>query len=398
MKSVPPEKVNPSTRSGLRTGACSGLTLSGALYPRPQGRGLCAVERVKKILVMAFQGIGNILLLTPALEAFHQNFPEAKLTMIVGSSKTQELLEGCPYLERSIVYETERFWAGSFFRRLSFVRDLRKERFDITFCTFLEPGFKSSFLAYLTGAPVRVGYDFRGRGFLYTHPLELIPNRHEVDLNLDLVRALGGKVKDQRPIVWLQEEEKRWAEAFLKGKGVEPGDCLVGFHPGSSPLHHEKRWDPDHFAALADRMVEAWNARILIVGGEAEAKLAKEIEEKMRHPLHVAIGQTLKETAALLGRCRLFVSNDTGLSHLAAAVGIPVISIFGPTNPWKSRPVGESCVIIRKDLSCGPCYETWHGFRIICTNPTPYLCIRGIMVDEVFQEASRQLGKEVQSR
>ncbi|MBI4437182.1 MAG: glycosyltransferase family 9 protein [Candidatus Omnitrophica bacterium] len=351
-------------------------------------------EEVKKILVMAFQGIGNILLLTPALEALHQNYPQAKFTAIVTSPGTAELLKGCPYVERVILYDSGVFWKGSLFKKLSFVKDLRNQKFDMTFSTFLESGFKSGLLAFLTGAPVRVGYNLHGRGFFYTHRLDLIPNRHEVELGLDLVRALGGRVTGGNPLIWLLAEERRWVEKFLKEKGIAPDESLIGIHPGSSPTHPEKRWDLDRFAKLADHIMERKKTRVLILGGDLEVELARRMKELMHHSPLVAMGQTLRQTAALLTRCDLLVSNDTSLSHLATAVETPVIAIFGPTNPWKNRPYGEKSRILRKELPCSPCYETWAGAKIVCTNPDSFACLKGIAVEEVLEEALKQLGAQ----
>ena len=348
-------------------------------------------EKEKKILIMAFQGIGNILLFTPTLEALHQNYPQAKFTVIVGSETTREILERCPYIEKLMVYDAKSFWKTSFSKKIAFVRNLRNLKFDMTVSTFLEGGFKSSVLAFLTGAPVRVGYNILGRGLFYTHRLNLIPNRHEKELGLDLVRAIGGKVTDSGPTLWLEAPEGEWAKRFLEERKVLLDRPLVAIHPGGSPVHPGKRWDIDRFAGLSDKIIEKWNAYVLLVGGKVEQEMVPGLERLMKHRLLLAVDQPLRNTAALLEKCDLLVSNDTGLSHVASAVGTPLISIFGPTNPWKNSPYGKESVVIRKDLPCSPCYEVRSGFRITCTHPDPFACLKMITVDEVLEEVSKSI-------
>ena len=208
-----------------------------------------------------------------------------------------------------------------------------------------------------------------------------------VKYNLDLIRALGIEVHDKIPKMWPKEADYKKASDFLTENGVNDEHFVVGIYPGSAPIGAGWRWFPERYAEVADRLTEKYGAKVVLFGGPLEVEVADIIQKHSVTGMIVAAGKfTINETAALAARCNLFICNDGGVMHIAETMGVPIISIWGPTDPERSRPYGgpERNTTLKKDIECAPCYDCR---PIECEHRK---CLKMVTVDDVM-DAVKQL-------
>jgi len=335
-----------------------------------------------------------VVLATPMLQALKGIFPKARLTVLVESEGAKQVLEANPYVEETIVTPAEQHRRESkhkyYAKMFEFAVRLRKKKYDLVvngYSGYSGDSWRSSIFTFLIGGKYSVGY---GKGLwrlLYSKSLELRGEIHEVDRNLDLVRLVAPELDGIKAELdlWLSGNDRKVAERFFKTLGITEDSLTVGIHPGSGPMTY-KRWDPAKFAKLADRLTKKWDARVIIFGGNEEIELADDISLRMKYNAVNAAGKTsLKQTAALIQKCKIFISNDTSLMHIAAAVRVPVVAIFGPTNSYRTSPYGNSHIVVTSKLPCTPCYR---GYGAKCADIT---CLNLISVEEVMSAAERLL-------
>ncbi len=347
------------------------------------------------ILVVSVSGIGNTLLAMPLLEALHNHYPQARIDLLVWSRAAGTPFENSRIVSNLVIAPRRiREW-------IKLMLTLRKNTYDLALTVF--PSNKTAFhlFLFLTGARWRLSHTYKGgwrRGeWLLTHRIPAQENLHDVDQNLALLRTLGvnpGEVS-RTPVFHLQDDDRKQADAWICQQGIERRK-LIGMHPGAGAAASLKHWQGDHkrwprerFAELAGRLVKDMNCTVLLTGGPEEDELKAYVQQASRVPEHVLpLSGSLTQTAALLARCRGMITNDSGLMHVAAAVGTPVIALFGPTQPGRTAPVGSYHRIIRKDNPCSPClkypFESASSrIRCACNG----MCLKDISVDEVMQHA-----------
>ncbi len=340
-------------------------------------------QTIGKILAISSTGIGNLVLYTPVLRALRRDFPESSITLIVGSSAAASLLAGSKEVDEIIILDKKisapRYWR-------SLINNMRKRRFDLVVTSFLDQSLKVAIFSWLTGAKYRVGFSNPVYGRLYTHQVPVSEKKHEIEYNLDLLRVLGIKIRreqEKQPFIFTTALEEEFATDFLLKNNLTRKDILVGLHPGSGLIPGTaKRWPKDRFAKLGDLLLAAPHVKVIIFGGPEERYAAEEIARFMRKKPVIAAGEVdIKVTSCLIKRCQLFISNDSGLMHIAAAVKTPVIAIFGPTLWWKNFPWGKNNQVVRRDLYCSPCYNY---APIKCRD---LKCMLNISVEEVYEKA-----------
>jgi len=190
-----------------------------------------------------------------------------------------------------------------------------------------------------------------------------------------LVAPLGHLSGSHTPQLSLRDEDRQWAENRLQRENVLDGRILIGMNPGAT-YGLAKCWSPRRFGELGERLAQRRRLSVLLFGKEEERSIGSDIFHRLQGIGIDLMGKTgLLQLAALLEKCHLLVTNDTGTMHVAAAVGTPVVALFGPTNPQTTGPCGEGHRIIKKNVSCSPCYQR------VC--PTDHRCMEGISVDEV---------------
>lgn len=339
---------------------------------------------MNNILVIKLRYLGDVLLGTPVLRALRERFPDAHIAAAVNSG-TEDILKRNPDLDEVLVVER-----GGLASQLRFLEEIRRRRFD---CVIdLTDGDRAAIVARFSGAAVRIGLneEHRWRGLLYTVVARPGPGTtHRIERDLETVRSLGIEPKSGMPVLRTSDQDDREAAGLLDEIAGEPlsegTHPLVMFQPGAR--YWFKAWPAERFADLADRLSARGERRILIGGHAGERSLAEDIAERARSkPLVLAGRTTLLHYAAILKRCALFVGNDNGPMHMAAALGVPVVALFGPSNPAEWGPRGDRVEVLYKGLDCRRC------FHPTCTRGENN-CMRLISADEVSAAAQRLIGR-----
>jgi heptosyltransferase-2 len=341
-----------------------------------RGSGL---DNPQKILVRTPNWVGDAVISLPALEALRARFPKAEIVLAT-KPWVSEVYRRHPAVSRQMIFDPRGGPKGirGFYR---FVRALRDERFDAA--VLFQNAFHAAWMARSARIPLRFGYARDGRGWLLTHPVEAPPAAaygHQVYYYLHLLFRAGLISRfDPVPAIHLQlaADERLWAAKYLEALGLSGPRFLVGLNPGG--FHGPaKRWLPERYAALADRLIGSLHADVLIFDARAEKSLAEEIARVMKHtPVIVESQVSLRQLMSLLGACRLVVSNDSGPMHLAAALGVPVVSIFGSTDERATGPLGPHTRVVRQRVPCSPCW--------LRECPIDFRCMRGVTVEAAYQ-------------
>jgi len=344
-------------------------------------------EKQKKILVLRYRFIGDTILTVPFLRNLRRAEPEAYIAWVVAPGSA-EIVTGIPYVDELIFWDPVTIHADSrgahrtLSAKLDFIKELRAKRFDKVY--LLKRSLSSAIIAWLTGAPERVGFDTEGRGVLLTKRVPYRHDRHEVQNFLDVLRVDGVKVEDDHLEAWLSPEEKRFAEEYLAVRGVPPDAPLMAIHPFAA--NQIRAWHEDNFVEVANRLQGIHGGRIVLFGGGRDGELAARLRERISPEPVMAVGTTtLRQTMALLARCRLLVCNDSGIMHLGAALGVPLVAIFGPQSPVKFGPWGKNCRVVYSEFPCSPCKQK---FFTECT-PSPRgkpECVESVTVQRVMDE------------
>lgn len=315
----------------------------------------------KNILIIKPGAIGDLLQLTPVIRALAIRFPGARITLLVGTHATAELFLHNPHVAATVVFERRRehrSWSSL----LGLWRRLRRERYDLVI-NFQRSNLKAWFLA-TAALPCRI---------LVYHKIRSMP---VVDNYLQTVAPLGIAGQSRSLELSVGSEDARYADRLFAENGWE-GKTVIALNPGAS--HAVNRWGNDRFAALADVLKERISAQIIIIGGPEDIDLAAEISSAARSKPFVLTGNaTLLQLGAVLRKCEVLVSGDTGPLHLATAVGTRVAALFGAADPSRTGPVGEGHRVLQAgELSCVPCRSR------VCSNGRRLACMENITVQQV---------------
>jgi heptosyltransferase II len=334
---------------------------------------------VQRILVRSTNWVGDAVMSIPALEALRARFPRAEIVLL-SKPWVSELYWHHPAVNRQIIYKPHGEHRGAM-GFLKLVRELREERFDLA--VLLQNAFHAAWMAWLARIPLRIGYARDGRSLLLDDAVEPpLPAAygHQVYYYLQLLFRAGIIARVQRGEeirLRLTDSEVAWAAKKIDALGLNGPRLVVGIAPGAA-FGPAKRWLPQSFAGLSDRLIGALNADVLIFGSAAERPLAEQIAGGMKHTPAIVAGETsLRQLLALMAQCRLIVANDSGPMHLAAALGVPLVAIFGSTDERATGPVGRYLRIIKHPVECSPCG------RREC--PIEFRCMRDLSVEDVFR-------------
>ena len=332
--------------------------------------------------------LGDVLLTTPLLAALDAAYPEASITYATGRWAAAALANN-PHVDRLL--ELPDRWDRAAWRAL--VGQLRRERFDLAVIPDRSP--LPALAAALAGIPRRVGLDSAGRGFALTDRVTLRGVRHEADLALDLARALGIAPTERRlryrPGTAASE---RIAARVAEYRGDGP---LFVIHPGGGAnpgvTMESKRWPPERFAAVADALVSRHGGTLVLVGATSDRETVTAMRAALRHEASDLCGAlSLDELAALDALATLYLGNDAGTTHLAAACGAPVVAVFGPTDPAQYGPLDGAGEAVWDPIACGPFVQ--RGDLTRATGATPAIrCIDAIDVEQVAAACERVLAR-----
>jgi heptosyltransferase-2 len=314
----------------------------------------------------------------PAIRAVRKRFPDAEIA-IVARPFVADIYRDQEICNQLVGYDPKGSHSG-FSGRERLAAELRAQKFDVAL--LLQNAFDAAWLAWRANIPERIGYARDGRSFLLTKPVPLpkpgeIP-AHEKFYYLELLRRAGwvDSVQDEPFIELTVPEEKRLsAEAFLRKSGVRLGVRRIAIGAGAS-YGSAKCWLPSRFAEVANQLQSEADAEIILFGTPAEESVSTAISAEMRRPPVDLTGKTaIADLPALLSQCHLFIGNDSGAMHVAAAVGLPIVAVFGPTDPPGTAPVTPHCSIVQQKPYCSPCF-------LRCC-PTDHRCMTAITANMV---------------
>lgn len=373
--------ATPKKRRMLRViSAAAAVSRLGRKRGKPTLRPEAEIEN---ILVVELWNIGDVILLLPFLAQLRKIFPRASVTLL-GRKHARELLEASGFVDEFI--EADLAWTqnGRKYNPLAYdwramlriARSLRRKKFDVAFECRMH--VREQVVLALSGAERRIGYAFEGDPGVLTDALDVTDDdRHKVDDWLRLLEPFGGAVNVPQPRLELFAAERASAKELLAALGVRDTDVVVGIHPGASVP--EKRWPLERFALIAESLASRDGIRVLAFSDPSG--YGAEIGEI---PGVVPIAVGLRELAAIIERCNLLVCNDSGPMHIAGALGVPTVAIFGSgVDRWFS-PLGTGHRLLSREMECRPCYDG-------CRFAEPF-CLTGLQATSVLQAIEDALG------
>ncbi|HQY58643.1 MAG: lipopolysaccharide heptosyltransferase II [Nitrospira sp.] len=345
-------------------------------------------EGIRRIVVRGPNWLGDAVMCEPALSQVRTLFPEAEITLLVKPG-IADLLAQHPAVNRTLVYDDRGRHAG-LVGKWTLAGVLRRHRFDLAI--LFQNAFEAALISFLAGIPRRFGYATDGRTLLLTDPVTVPPRtaqRHQVEYYWDLLKPLGGHGPAPAPRLFVTPDESVLIAGRLADAGIGPSDLVIGVNPGST-YGHAKRWLPDRYAEVVNRVVKDAQSRsgarvgVVILGAKGEEPLGKTIAEQIKARTVVCSGQTtVRELMALVKRCQLFLTNDTGPMHVAAAFQVPLVAVFGPTDWQTTSPFGVDAKLVRQPVSCAPC--------LLRECPIDHRCMTGVTVEQVYAAAVHHL-------
>ena len=343
-------------------------------------------QGLRKILIRSTNWIGDAIMTTPAVRTIRQNFPGTEITLLA-LPWVADVFRASPRVDRILSYERTGRHAG-LQGKFTLAAELRREHFDAAI--LLQNAFEAAFITLLAGIPIRAGYTTDGRGLLLTHGVRRaaeIKKLHQVHYYQEMVRGLGCVPGADDLELVVPREGDAWATEFLR-EAAANGREIIGLNPGAS-YGPAKRWPAEKFAALARELNRSPDSLLLLFGTSADQQAAAEIKgacpDKDR-VMDLTGRTTLAQAMGLISRCHAFVTNDSGLMHVAAALATPTVAIFGSTNPVTTGPFSVKSSVVRSDLACSPCLETHCPKR-------HFLCMENISVDDVLHGVRHHLAR-----
>ena len=336
-------------------------------------------QDVRKILVRSPNWIGDTVMMIPSLMALKATFPYAQIT-VLAKPWVIPLLENHPSVDKIMIYTKNESVFTSLKEVIRIIRWLKTERFDMAI--LFQNAFEAAFLAYIGKVSYRVGYTTDGRGFLLTHKVKKdrhILCGHQIEYFLNLIEAMDLRIEERKPILYVNDADIRSGSSMLSAFGVENDSFVLGINPGAE-YGSAKRWPEERFATIGEWATKRWNARVVIFGSPSEIEIAGKVAHLMHSakPVNLCGKTTLGQAMALIKRCNFYLTNDSGLMHIAAAFNIPLVAVFGPTDHIVTSPVSKNARIVRHNVDCSPCLKE------VC--PSDHSCMLSIEPEEVWRQ------------
>jgi heptosyltransferase-2 len=269
---------------------------------------------------------------------------------------------------------------------LRITNEIRRSAYDLAL--LFPNSFESALMIFLGRIPQRIGYATDGRGWLLNVPVRNLEGKHhQVDYYMEIAKVLSGAV--ERPSIEIEATaaEKEQARKLLTSAGVPDNKPFLVLNPGAA-FGSAKRWGEDRFAAVADALAAEYGFNTVIVGSEVERSIAEQIRERMKHPVTVLNGRTSLETLiGVISKSALMVTNDSGPMHIAAALGIPTVAVFGSTDEVVTGPCGPRTWIVKHPVECSPC--------LLRECPIDNRCITRVTIEEVYRAAREAVASRV---
>lgn len=341
-------------------------------------------RRINKIMVIAGGGIGDLICSWQAIRCLSDNFPVASVSLLISpaAAGVLPLLPKINNISEIIDYDSKGIHK-IFLRKIRLIHFLRRKKYDLIYSPSRGEGMREEIvMSYLIGSTYQLGFKKGKTGFLHTTKIEL---RDDVSLtiqNLDILKAANFHIRREKIRIEVMESDLKAAQVLLTEHHAADSYPLITVHVGSTWNAQYKCWPFENYITLIQRILKEFGAKVIIVGSKGEAELGEKIIKKVHGTAFInTIGKTtIGQMTALIKKSHLFIGNDSGPLHISSALGIPSIGIFGSTSPIQILSNPEQCLVVKKDLSCSPCYIHQANFKALCNSPE---CLTSISVSEV---------------
>jgi len=341
-------------------------------------------EQIKKILVIRSGGIGDVLMTTPLIRAIKNKYPDSKIDYLVGNW-SKEVLEGNKAINEIISFDDEIIFKKKLFRIFSLIKKLKK--YDL--CLVLDKSWQWSLFGFFVGSKFRIGFDRDKEGFANNLNILYDGSKYELDYNMEIAESLDIKNANKEMLLSLSENDTKFADDFLLNNNLNR-KALIGIAAGGAEnpgqKMHAKRWSKEKYITLINKILkEKEDTAVLLFGGENDSDLNGHIlksTDKIR--VYNLAGKTsIKQAAALIRKCRAFITHDSGTMHIAAVTKIPLIVLFGPTDSKRFAP--RNATIIKNDIDCSPCYDIYGNYNKECKD----IKCMNIAVKDVYERVNK---------
>jgi len=337
----------------------------------------------KKILVIRSGAIGDVLMTTPSLKAVRQRFPDAKIDYLVGEY-SKDILEGNPDIDNVLTFDDSIIYEKKMGKVLRLSKNLRKNKYDLAIV--FDKSWMWCVFAFLAGAKLRIGFDRKGEGFENNLNVSFDGSMYEIDYNNKLAGLLSIKETDRNMHIFISSKDKELAREIIRKNMTKKK--IIGIAPGGAKnpgqVMDSKRPKIEFYADICNALGK--DSNIIIFGSKKDSEAAESLKKLSKIKLIDMTGKLkLKQSAALIGQCDLFITHDNGLMHIAAAMQSPLIAIFGPTQAERFAPKISNSTIIKAKQRCNPCYDIYGNFAKDCR------CIDDISPDSVIEAAQKIL-------
>jgi heptosyltransferase-2 len=341
---------------------------------------------IKKILIRGVNWVGDAVLSIPAIMEVRKLFPEARISLLV-NPWVRPIYSKVDFVDEVLEYDKRGVHKG-LPGLLRLTSDLKRRNFDMAI--LLQNAFEAAFIAFLARIPLRVGYARDGRSFILTHACTIEPEirrLHQVYYYLGILSGIGLtplKFWNQRPLpvpihIGITDADQSAAVSMLRANGIHQDDLIIAINPGAS-YGEAKRWFPDRYAKTADELALKYGARIIILGAASDLETAQMVAANMTsRPVILAGKTTLGQMMGLLKQSSLLITNDSGPMHIAAALDVAQLAIFGSTSETATGPLSRNAAVIKHTVDCNPCF--------LRKCPTDFRCMKEITSEQVVQSA-----------
>lgn len=332
----------------------------------------------EKILIRGPNWVGDAVLAIPAMKVIRERFPNAEVTLLV-RPWVAGLFTAAPFIDK--LWREEKPSSLGDWKRMA--RDIRTRQFDLAL--LLPNSFESALMTFLGRVPQRIGYATDGRRWMLTKSIEPAEDfRHQVEYYLDLAKILCPNTERASIEIQATEEERINARKLLSAAGIPRDSKFLVLNPGAA-YGSAKRWHEDRFSSVAEILAGELGLDIALIGSQSERSIAEQIRDRMKRKAAVLTGKTSLETLiGVLAESSLMITNDSGPMHIAAALGVPTVAVFGSTDERVTGPCGPRTRIVKHAVECSPC--------LLRECPIDHRCMNGVMVEDVCKAARELMG------
>ena len=344
----------------------------------------------KKILIMRSGGIGDVLMSTPLVKAIRQHYKNAEITYFVGNW-SKDVLKDNPNIDKLFNYDDLIIINLKIFKIFKLIKRVRREKFDLMFN--LEKSWHWAVLSFLFGIPSRIGFNRKGEGFANNLTVLFNGSKYELEYYLDLAKLLNMNIPTHDMQVYLTKQEKEKAANLIKKNNLK-NKIILGIAPGGAdnPAQQAfiKRWPLKNYVKLINKVVnENKKIHVVLFGGNNDIEACKQLKEKVKNKdkvISTAGELTVKESAALMRHCKIFLTHDAGPMHIAAAVKVKLLALFSPTQSERFAPKNATTIEVKNE-KC-PCYDIYGRFKAHAKE-----CMYKISFDDTYLKMKNLLSK-----